>query len=200
MKLSQAIDYHSNIPLGGLLSDGTWREEVVYGAFLAFDRFITERSFGQKKRIFQTNSRGPIPDEYTVVRTPDGRAYLVTAHNADIGGIEAQTYNNIYLLQEAPHTADIITFTTVPTASGLGGQAVRVVDATVHCDMDRYGGARSSEFDTVTYTTSLVVFPEGTPINTDNELTISGINYDVLEVWTSLKTVVAKVNKRSSSV
>ena len=76
MKPGMAIDYFSKTPLDGYdPATGLWVPGVALGDFLTFDRFITERTFGQKKRMFLTGELGigTLPN-YDVVRTPDGKS------------------------------------------------------------------------------------------------------------------------------
>ncbi len=199
MKLGQAVDFWSTVELQGY--DGTnWTStSVAKGAFLTFDRFITERSFGQKKRIFQTNSEGPIPSQYPVVRLPTGKKYMVSAVNEDVAGLHiAEHYNNVYLLQECSYIIEIMDIVTGTAASGTPAGAVPTVASTVFGDIERLSSARSFEFDAVNYTTLLAYMPAGTVVTSDNELRIGGVMYDILEHFDMMELTVAKVNKRAA--
>lgn len=52
MKLSQANSYFNSVSLDGW-NGSAWIPDVIRGNLLSFDRFITERTFGQKKRMLE---------------------------------------------------------------------------------------------------------------------------------------------------
>ena len=201
MKLSQAINYHSSVPLEGREADGSWSSsEIALGSFLTFDKFITDRSFGQKKRLFQCHSGSPIPTAYNIVRCQgDTKPYLIVAVNDDIGGIRNPSkYNSIYLLQEAAYTIEILSETVVPKASGSGGDMVEVVDLTTLADRERVSSRSSEEFSSVTHTTMIFTLPGTATLTTDNRLRVDGgVVYDVLEVWGEMNIMKARASKLS---
>ena len=198
MKLSQAVNYHSNILLDGLNSDGTWALGISKGNFLTFDRFIADRASIQKKRMYQSASEQTIPGAHKVVRLSDGSLYLVSAVNYDIDG--TGKYANLYLLQEAQALVEVITIILTPAASGMGGAKNETASEPIHADLDRISSASSRGFEAVTYTKFVVTLPAGTPVNTDNEIRIGSTYYDVEEVWNELNTRKVRAVKRSSDV
>ena len=134
-----------------------------------------------------------------VVKVPTGTRYMVAAKNQDIGGINiSEHYADIYLLQECSFDIDILAIQTSAAASGLPTDATPTVVASVFGDMERLSSARSSEFESVYYTTSIVYMPEGTVLTTDNELRINGDMYDIVEHFGMMNLVAAKVNKRAA--
>jgi len=197
LRLEQAIAYHSDVFLEGLTPPDTWSEKVAKGNFLTFDRFIADRPFVQKKRIFQAVPSQAISSEFKVVKTPDGKVYLVTATNYDLDG--SGTYANLYLLQEASSIIQVIDIEVEASASGVGGIKTTTVAETVYGDLDRGYNVRSSEFEQVSYTGFIVTLPGGTHITTDNELVISDNTYDVTEVWDDLEVRKARATKRTSN-
>lgn len=197
MKLGQAVDYFSTIPLDGLAGVGVWDRKICYGSFMTYDRFISARSFGQKLRLFQTNSGGPIDENYHVVRTPDGVSYIVDSHNVDMGGAHLfEQYNNIYQLRRADEEAEIISLTPARSASGLKGIGASEVSSIVPCDVERLSSSGSVEMRHVTTTVSLVTMPGDTVVTTDHELRIGGDMFDIREVFKNLRTIVARVDIR----
>jgi hypothetical protein len=196
VKLSQAIQYFATVHLDGW--DGTdWVTGVVAGDFLAFDRFITDRSFGQKKRMFMTGGDTVIPDQYKVVRSPEGVRYLVGALNVDIAHNE--TYGRTYLLQECMGTAELFRFGDVKAASGLNGTKQEISAGTVFCDSERITYENSKEYLGVRYSSHSVFLPEGTVIDTTYQIQLDGHRYEVLEVNRLLKTVEARAVKLGAS-
>jgi len=207
MHLGQATDYHSTVSLDGWrLGDPLtqWISGVSKGNFHTFNRFISNRSFGQNTRLFTTNNKGPIADTYPVVRTMDGRRYIVGSHNVDIGGsalpYSPSQYVNIYQFEEADLNCEIIEFQTVTAASGVPGSKTDVVIATVPGGSERLSGASSKEFDSIDYTNFNLTLPGGVAVNTDNEIRIDGTYYDIQEVYPALRKVVLLITKRSYTV
>jgi len=193
VKLSQANSYFNSVHLEGW--DGAaWVADVALGNFLSFDRFITERTFGQKKRMFETGGGAVIPDAYRVVRTPDANRYLVEALNVDIR--DDVTYGRTYLLRECGSQADIIGFTKAASASGIGGDITESVLATVFCDVERITAENSREFDSVRFSSHVITMPGGTALTTDNQLDLDdGHRYEVMEVNAALLTVSVRAVK-----
>lgn len=199
MKLRQAISYHASTYLDAWSLETGWVKNALQGNFMPFDRFITERSFGQKKRIFLSNpKKGPIPEQYTVAADPSGRPYLIAAHNKDF--YQGEEYNDIYLLQEGPYMVDILRHDVKKAASGAAKSKTLLVVSSVPGDLERMTSLGSEAFPTVDYTNFVVTLPRYTEVTTDNELRISGVRYDITEVWASMQVVMARVNKRSSGV
>ena len=80
MDLARANSRFNTVSLQGW--DGTdWVPEISFGNFMSFDRFITERTFGQKKRMFEVGGDNPIDPAYEVVRTIEGIQYIIISVN-----------------------------------------------------------------------------------------------------------------------
>lgn len=195
MELGEAAAWFAGVPLDGW--DGTqWVTNVAYGDFHVYDRFITERTFGAKKRMFlQPQSKRLDTDTYKVVRTPDSRVFIVQADNDDIA--TEGTYQSSLLLLEAAFTASIITYTTTTLASGQQSTAVPTVVGTSVCDIERYTSDRSDEFDVVTYSVFKITLPGDVTVNTDQELQIDGSLYEVKEVAPELLATVVRALRRA---
>lgn len=196
MKLSQANSYFNSVPVDGW--DGSaWVAAVAYGDFMAFDRFITERSFGQKKRMFEVGGSRTIPAQYEVVRTPDGRRYMVVADNKDIEASEV--YGTTYLLQEAQHTFSIVRNVPTVSASGLPNGNTPTVVATGFCDLERYSAENSREFDTVKYSSHVIVLPASVALTPDDQIIVDDTSYAVTEVNSLLKVKEVRALKRGTA-
>lgn len=180
MDVSEAAEWFAFTPLDGW--DGTqWVTKVAYGDFHTYDRFITERTFGAKKRIFlQPESKRLDPSTYPVVRTPDGKQYIILSDNADIEG--TTRYQSSLLMVEAAYSAAVIEFQTTTLASGQESQPTPVTLATTVCDIDRFSVDRSDEFNTVVYGMFKVVLPAGITVDTNYELLIDGAYYEIQDV------------------
>jgi len=195
MDVSEAADWFATTPLEGW--NGTaWVADVALGDFQVYDRFITERTFGAKKRIFlQPEAHRLDTSLYRLVRTPEGTQWIVVADNMDISGVES--YQNTLLLLEASYSADIIEFTTTTLASGQESNPVPSVVGTTVCDVDRFSIDRSDDFSTVVYGVVKVVVPGDITLDTDHELLIDGAYYEVQEVSRELLTNAARALRRA---
>lgn len=181
MKLGQATAHFNDVVFDGY--DGSaWVSNVAAGNFLTYDRFLGPRTFGHKQRMVLIGGDGAAALAYEVLRTPDGKIYLVISYNHDIR--DEGTYATSILLQEAPYTADVTEYQTTTAPSGLESDAVPTTIATFHCDLERYTSEASSEFDTVRYGIMTIMLPKSaiSVVGTDHELLISGRYYEIKEV------------------
>lgn len=193
MELGDAIEFFANVHLDGL-NGATWDAEVAHGNFITFDRFITERSFGLKKRLFVMGGGVTLDPQYFVVRTPDGEPYLVVEHNYDFK--DSAEYAATYLLQRCAYQAEIIVTNERTGLSGLNYGNGDSVVATVMCDVERVSAKTSAEFEGADYTLYTITLPGDTAVSTDNELRIDGAMYDIKEVTKAMNVVDVKAVKR----
>lgn len=194
MHIVEAARWFANTELDGW--DGTrWVLNISRGDFMAFDRFISERTFGVKKRIIHVPQVYRFdPSAYPLVRTVDGKIWIVVSDNADIEG--RAPYAQSYLLLEATLQAQIIEHTTQTLSSGAQGPDVETVLATEYCDLERYSGTSSDTFGNVSYGLYEVTFPGSVTVSTEYEVKIAGTYYEIREVIPELHTVVCRVLKR----
>lgn len=195
MDISEASHWFANTAVDGW--NGTsWVLNVGQGDFHSFDRFITERTFGAKKRIFMTPEEHKIDHAtYPVVRTTDGKTWIVASENADIEGTEA--YAQSYLLLEATLQAEIIEHVTQTLASGAEGPDTEVVLSTHYCDLERYSAANSDLFQNVVYGGYEITLASSVAIDVEKELRINGTYYEVKEIIPELLTTVCRCLKRA---
>lgn len=198
MKLEQAINHFSTVYVDGWdQTNQRWIPAVAKGSILTYDRFITERAFGQKKRIFQMSGSVGLPTAVSAIRDPYGNRYMVGYMNPDIAHNEQ--YNTVYLIQRADYDAEVIEYVTEVAASGAAVGKTATVVTTMPVDLDKISTSRSSEFDTVYYSGFVATAPLSVPITTDNELRINDIMYDIQEVYESVGLRGLKLNKRSNT-
>jgi len=197
MKLAQAIDHFSTLSLSGWNGTG-WTPNICKGALVPFDRFITERTFGQKKRLFMTNSHVGTLDQYNVVYVEGAGPYIVGAKNVDVDTGMA-VYNNIYLMIHAPEMCEVIQIDSGVAASGAPMDKTETVIETVHCDRERFSNRNAADQEDMSFAQVKLTLPNGTVIGADNELRVNGIMYDVKDVDVQLLTVVAYCIKRSAT-
>lgn len=199
MDLIQAAGYFNTVPIDGY--DGAaWDLEVARGDFLTYDRFLGPRTFGHLQRMFHIAGDGADVMPYEVVRAPDGKHYLVASYNHDFRGSEA--YATSFLFQEAFYYVGIVDLQTTPAPSGIGGTLNRVVTHSYYGHMERFTSEASSEVDVVRYGTHVIQLPlSAMPyVNTDSELVIDGIYFEVKEVTRVLNTTEVRAIERGSSV
>lgn len=196
MDLSIAAGYFDNTPIEGW--NGTsWDSLVVEVNFVVFDRFISDRNFGQRKR--EATSAVEIPSQYGVIRIPGDRIYLIEAHNTDTK--HGEVYSHIYLLHEAPQTLDIVRLVAgADRPSGAPGAAVpTIVAPNLNCDLERYNSLGSEEFVNIRTQVYSLYFPPGTDIRSSDTVVINSIDYVVREVATQLMLPYARIVKRSDT-
>lgn len=172
--------------------DGTdWREFVFKGSFQVYDRFITERTFGVKKRIFLSSTT--VLPEHIIVRTSDGKICLMEAVTPDYESNIA--FRNSLLLRET--NAIVKLETTVPETNAMGIETGKSTTGFVETwgDIDRYNSNQSSEFPGVVHETDILVVPPDFPVTLDSKLTINDIPYKVAEIGRIIRLKEVRVRR-----
>lgn len=193
MKLGQAVAYHATTPMDGW--DGTsWTFAVTKGDFHTFDRFITERSFGLKKRVFTVP--GVINSSYLALRDPLGGVYLITSQTPDFHSTD--NYLNTYLILQADFSFEVLKIQKTENAAGVPIGSSKVVVATFFGDMERYSGEGSYMADHARYSVVDIVLPAiaKDTVNVDSVLRTQGEEYVVTEALPMLRTLEIKAVKR----
>lgn len=178
MSLRHAANRFRRTPVAGWTGTA-WVENVTRGAFMAGDRFISDREFGNKLRNLLTDPAEPLPDIYKVVRI-DTQIYLVARSSQDIAGVP---YSTVVTLRRAYYTCTVEGFTSQVSASGMKSTAVRQTLGTYFCDRENITFASSKEFSTVKFGDEHVILPAGTAVTTANEILLDGKRYEVEEVF-----------------
>lgn len=179
-------------------STATWDLlDGVRGCLLVYDRFISDRAFGQKKRLFETPIAQKLPmdpDVRTVIKVGDGHAiFLIESENEDIQNSNA--FSNIYSLRQLSWPAVISKKSGQKWASGAPkNDALIEIDRT-WVDYDRYTANKSTESPGVNYTVETMIFPRGTKIDTDCQVSVDGMEFEINEVATLLNSLYCRVQK-----
>lgn len=196
MKLAQAAKRLSDTPLDGW--DGTeWVEDVVLGSFQTFDRFVTERTFGQKKRIFYVGGDAGLPAAYDTFRAPDGAVFIIASVNSDI--IRDEVYAKSYLLQQADGQVQIIDRIPTMYQSGMAGVVTETVTATVYGALDRYASEKDRLDDSIRLSIVTFTLPGSASVRADSLLRMDGIAYEVREVHDVLEAIEVKAIERGAA-
>jgi hypothetical protein len=182
MDLSRAIDkFAKNTVYGWNSTSECFEVSGKKGSFSVYDRFISDRTFGTKKRLLLLPRQDYIPSRYPYIRVGNSLArFMVDSLNEDI--YSETPYANTYLLREAKYVVEIGAMQGAARASGSGGKQSFVVDTTTFGDYERYTANNSSELPTVDYTVADIFLPLKTPINSGCLVRVDGKTFEVTEV------------------
>ena len=166
--------------------DGTsWVLSPVLCKVPPYDRFISDRAFGQKKRLVQTPGGQPLPSaSYYRPGSNTSRTYMVESVNEDQDS--HGEYLNVYMMREAADACEVLTQQTIPRPSGTPKKEW-VVSSTVWADFDRFGVLRSDELDGVDYTSYTITLPTSVLLPGDCRLRIDNALYAVQENFVQLE-------------
>lgn len=182
MGLSKAANYFARTEIEGW-SGTAWVPTGAKGALMPYDRFISEREFGLKRRFLLVDPAFPIPDAYKVIRfkgqTP---VYMAGVINKDI---QVDEYSHVQLLHAAAYTATLYNLVKAAAASGMAKTATLTAIGTYRCDVERVTYDKSLEFQGMRMSEAVVIFPAGTPVTVDHEVKVDAIMYSVAEVYAS---------------
>lgn len=195
MDLQQASSWFNTTPVDGW--DGSaWVSSVATLTLLPFDRFISERAFGLKRRYALLDPSSTSLETYPVIRFETGEVYLVGMRNFDI---QPDPYSQVYLLHRAPYTADLVEFETDTAASGMATSPTRSTYSTVFADVDRMTSNRSREFDGIHFSDVEITLPRNAVIGTENEIVIGTDYYDVREVYSESGFIGCRALRKKSA-
>lgn len=194
MDLQRAASKFANTPI--LSWDSTsadWLDTEFTGALQVFDRFITERTFGQKKRVLLVDGNCKLDSDITVIRLQGSEEpFIVEKFNEDVRF--GKLYSYIYLLHEAPYFVDVIKTATETNAAGVDIGTTETILETTWMDMDRFSAAPSRTFEETEMTILSMSFPKNSLVDTDCFVRIksNGERYNVDEIYYSLDIISAK--------
>lgn len=191
MHLKGAAGYFARTPIDGW-NGLDWDLDIARGAYLPFDRFISEREFGNKRRHLLCNPDNSISENYKVVRLIN-EVFLLGVRNNDIQG---SVYSHIFLLHRAPFQAALIEYTKTSSASGVSGHAVKTSVGVYHCDVERMSYMNSREFDTVRFSEMQILLPSDCPVTVAHELKIDEYFYEVEEVFPSAGFIACRAIRK----
>lgn len=181
MGLKTAANYFVRTPIYGW--NGTaWVNTGAKGALDPYDRFVSEREFGLKRRMLLVNPDNPIPEQYTTIRIGQtGPIYLLGWMNEDI--YADQPYSLIYLICIANEICQIVRLQKQTKASGMGSTVVDVPVGTFHCVTERVTFNNSPEFTQLRVTDATITLPIDCQISEDYEVIVGSKRYVVQEEY-----------------
>lgn len=196
--LSRALGRFANTPLMGWNGVASaWEDTGLRGRLQVYDRFITERDFGQRKRILTLAGDKALPADYAVVRLGNSpTAYLLESVNQDIEGLEV--YGTTFALHQAPFNVQVCQETTVTLQSGVKRKTGEQVLFDTWVNISRYSSVDSREFALSDYTIYTVYFPRNVAPTTD--MYIKRLDnaevLDITEVFQNLEIPAARCQRR----
>lgn len=198
MNLSRAHGKHAKTPIYYWDPIGyEWLDTGMTGRLQVYDRFISERTFGQKKRVLTMAGLQPINDDWSTIRLGDSETvFLVENLNEDIEG--EGVYASTYSLREAPYVVYLCSRAEVVSASKVKVLGDEQIHAEIWVDMERYSAVDSREFDNTDYSIFTVSFPKGLIITTDMYIRRASDDaiFDINEIYNNLELPAARCQKR----
>lgn len=166
------------------------------GALQPYDRFISEREFGLKRRMLLVNPDTPIPTQYTVIRIgAGGPIYMVGWLNQDI--YDEAAYSNIYLLHLCNDIGTLVELRKVTAASGMGSAVQDYSLGTWHCGTERVTFANSTEFTQNRITDATLTLPSNCQATADHEFILGSKRYVLQEVYKTSGFVQARAQVKN---
>lgn len=182
MLLSETVEGLYGTPLFMYDPDtAVWVKQPMPCTLAAYDRFISDRAFGQKKRLLQTPGGHPLVhlDKYYRAGSADSEStFIIESQNPDLN--ENGTYLHVYMLREVAHPMQVEVWGEEETLASGVKQRKRVLLPEVHwCDLERYGSSNSSELPT-TYTSYTLTTSRSVTLPEDCKVRVS-LGYRLLE-------------------
>lgn len=180
----------------------TYRATGIKGSVQVYDRFISDRDFGQKKRIFlvpgEFNADGKLDFATLVLRVRGQNLhYLMESATPDIDG--SGVYASSLVLREA---RDLVKIWRQggkkKRASGTGyTDEAETLTAEVYADFSRYSQESSRDVQDVDYTIGTWYFPRATKVDLDSIIeNPRGERFVVKEVTSFLNLLMVRVQER----
>lgn len=172
-----------------------WQPSELVGRLEVYDRFISDRSFGQRKRVFLTSPDNELPPHMKVVKLGAIKEpYMVESINHDM----SDTYPHlaVHMLQEVPYRADIHKLQGGRRPSGAMADPDKVLVDSTYCNLDRYGNLNAKGVLTVDYTVMSIYVPGDTKVDGDSIIEVEGVTFDVFEVASVMNVLMLRAQKR----
>ena len=146
----------------------SWDPTGVRGSLQVYDRFISDRDFGQKKRLFEVPGPFTLDPIQAVVKIPDVPGiWLIEGSNPDAD--RSNVYASSVVLREAKHKLKLFKKGgTKRRASGVGyTDSGYLLQGETWGDFSRYSSSESRELNQIDYTIGSWYLPLGTPVDLD---------------------------------
>lgn len=169
----------------------------ITGSLQVYDRFISDRDFGQKKRIFLCPGQFSIDLDRLIVQL-DGvpGAWMVEGSNPDAD--DTGVYGSSVVLREARHKIKLLRKAgTVKRRSGVGYTDEQyTTDLETWGDFSRYSSTESRELSGTDYTIGSWYLPKGCPVDLDTVIEDDiGQQFKVREVSSFLDLLMIRAQE-----
>jgi len=157
-------------------------------------RWISERVGFNARRVLLTEKE--ISPQYRVVKIgSDTVEHILYSEQRNV--LYGASYLFDYTLLDKTHSAQTVSFSLVPSASGMGGVKTEVLSAEIFpVHMVRFASTKSEEVDHVEYSRLYAFAPNNISINDDMELQIGGERYLINESEPELLCIRLALTKR----
>lgn len=166
------------------------------GALQPYDRFVSEREFGLKRRMLLVNPDTPIPAQYTVIRIgASGPVFMVGWINQDL--YDESAYSLIYLLHLGTELGNLVEIRKTKAASGMNATTQDYSLGTWYCNTERVTFSNSTEFTQNRITDSTITLPSTCPATADHEVIVGSKRYVLQEVYKTSGFVQARAQVKN---
>lgn len=188
-RFAKSLLFWYNDAIKSFISDGS-----VKCSLQVYDRFISDRTFGTKKRILLVPGPQRIPEAVEYVRVgPSMARYMLDAIDEDLYAQEPHL--TCYLIREAAYPVEILRMDGSTRASGRSGPAtLTVVDSVTRWgDYERYTASTGKQdMEEVSNSIIDVFLPLSAPVTSDNYIAIDNKVIQVREVYRVSNLLVAR--------
>lgn len=188
MDLARAIKkFSTNSVYGWDVARSKWVDTGIFGSLQVYDRFITERSFGQKKRILTTSSESRLPVTYGNFKVGNSASvFIMESVNEDIKF--NSPYGLSYLLHSTNNEIEVLEDVVTTRANGDKRVTGESVVSTCWADIERFGDEDGRGFDDLVYTVVSIAMPKATSLKRSMRIRVKGTTelYGISEIFASL--------------
>ena len=178
-------------------TNSVWVPTGIKGSLAVYDRFISDRAFGQTKRIILTALEDHLNlAEVKGVYMMEGNSARFMLESVNEDTMMSVNYANVYMAHDVAYPVEIKKNSGTARASGIAKKDTPVVVDTTWCDYNRYSAVNSSDMPSVDYTTINLFLPRGTIVDTDCFVELDGGIFDVNEISTSLNILICRAQRR----
>lgn len=187
MRISQAFKKLATNHLVGY--DHTfdeWVDTRIRCILESSGRWISERVGFNARRVLLTDA-AVTPDYYVVKIGDDSVDHIIYSEQRNV--LHNKSYLFDYTLLDKTNDAQLVTISTVPSASGMGGEKTETLSASFPVHMVRFASTNSEEQDHVQFSRLYAFAPGNKVITEDRELAIDGDRYTITEAVKELLCV-----------
>ena len=171
-------------------------ETDIFGSLQVYDRFISDRDFGQKKRLFLVPGEITLDLDKLILKIKDmPSVWLLEGKNIDTDG--TGNYATSAVLREGRYRLNLKKVTGTKRANGVGFVTkTEQLIASTWGDFSRFSSTESRELENIDYTIGYWYLPRGVPVDLDTIIEDSmSQTFQVREVSSFLDLQMVKVQE-----